>query len=171
MHGWISDALETMVQYGYPYPTDYYRPVPAYPATVACQNMVLDGTGLGALRSAVVVYYNYTGDAGDCFDFEGDVVTGSGRYWSRKGRHELLERREMRMMERWKKKQGVKSIRKRREDGSVTERRAAATTRDLYKIDNRSTEDRTEKAWSYQTCTEVYQPMPTNGITDFETYF
>jgi len=23
-------------------------------------------------------------------------------------------------------------------------------------------------AWGYQTCTEVYQPMPANGITDFE---
>jgi hypothetical protein len=26
----------------------------------------------------------------------------------------------------------------------------------------------TQAGWGYQTCTEVYQPMPTNGVTDFE---
>lgn len=26
--GWIQDGIETMVQYGYPYPTSFYNPVP-----------------------------------------------------------------------------------------------------------------------------------------------
>jgi lysosomal Pro-X carboxypeptidase len=29
-------------------------------------------------------------------------------------------------------------------------------------------EDYTNIAWQYQCCTEAYQPMPTNGVTDFE---
>lgn len=29
-------------------------------------------------------------------------------------------------------------------------------------------EDYVGSAWGYQCCTEVYQPMPTDGVTDFE---
>ena len=41
--GWIQDGIETMVQYGYPYPTSFYNPVPGYPFKVACERMVADG--------------------------------------------------------------------------------------------------------------------------------
>jgi hypothetical protein len=40
--------------------------------------------------------------------------------------------------------------------GSMTGRRLTAL------------QDATDHAWGYQTCTEVYQPMPTDGVTDFE---
>eukprot|EP00536_Pseudo-nitzschia_multiseries_P009386 jgi/Psemu1/200556/e_gw1.260.11.1 len=83
IYGWISGALETMVQYGYPYPTEFYNPVPGYPFRVACENMLLEKTALGALRAAAQ-----------------DDLVGT--------------------------------------------------------------------AWNYQCCTEVYQPMPTNGVTDLE---
>eukprot|EP01046_Picozoa_sp_COSAG06_P053144 COSAG06_NODE_9117_length_1969_cov_1.535847_1_plen_82_part_00 len=43
--GWIQDGIETMVQYGYPYPTSFYNPVPGYPFKVACERMVADGAG------------------------------------------------------------------------------------------------------------------------------
>ena len=119
IYGFISDALETMVQYAYPYATSFYNPVPAYPFKVACEGMLRAGTGLGALRAAAEIYYNYTGQAGSCFDFEGYVIHMASKHWRRTGRVSRFE-------------------------------------------------DATDLAWSYQTCTEVYQPMPTDGKTDFE---
>ena len=41
VHGWVSGALETMVQYGYPYPSTFYNPVPAYPFRVVCEKYAL----------------------------------------------------------------------------------------------------------------------------------
>jgi len=119
IYGFVSGALETMVQYGYPYATSFYNPVPAYPFKVACEAMLRAGTGLGALRAAAGIYYNYTGQAGSCFDFEGYVIHMASNHWRR--------------------------------------------TRRVSRF-----EDATDLAWSYQTCTEVYQPMPTDGKTDFE---
>jgi len=104
IYGWIVDGIETMVQYGYPYPTSFYNPVPAYPFMVACAGAIIPwgpGTPLGALRSVVNTYYNYTGQAGSCFNL-GDSVE----------------------------------------------------------------EDTTGISWSYQTCTEVWQPMKMDGVTD-----
>ncbi|KAG7363100.1 serine carboxypeptidase S28 [Nitzschia inconspicua] len=139
IHGWVSGALETMVQYGYPYPTNFFAPVPGYPFKLACKNMLQEQSALGALRAAAQVFYNYTGQAGDCFDWvasaaeaeENDLLVKtrktleSTRYWNRLGQ---IER-------------GVLST---------------------------HLEDLTGTAWGYQCCTEAYQPMPTNGITDFE---
>ena len=135
LHGWISDALETLVQYGYPYPTDFYEPVPAYPFVEACHRMLQVGTGLGALRAAVDVFCNYTGQAGKCYH-EGLVKEKSIRHWHRRGDWGRL---------------------------SQTMTGPSAKSRKLdhptYTLD---------EAWGYQTCTEVYQPMPTDGVTDFE---
>ncbi|KAL3939543.1 MAG: hypothetical protein SGBAC_005753 [Bacillariaceae sp.] len=138
IHGWISGALETMVQYGYPYPTNFYNPVPGYPFKVACENMVKDGTGLGSLYAAAAIYYNYTGQAGSCFGF-GSILKASQKHWWKHSRHDYLA----------KLSKGVN-------DGSQMDRRLDAF------------QDATGIAWGYQTCTEVYQPMPTDGITDFE---
>ena len=125
LHGWISNALETMVQYGYPYPTGFYNPLPAYPFKAACQGMLASGTGLGALRAAARVYYNFTGQAGSCFGFDKLVVKEAIQYWHRKGDRGRLLGQQL----------GVEQKR---------------------------------SAWGYQICTEVYQPMPTDGKTDFE---
>lgn len=103
--GWYQGALETMVQYGYPYPTSFYNPVPGYPFRVACHGMIKAGTPLGALRSAADVYYNYSGQAGECFGFGSDDA-----------------------------------------DDDI---KAASGP---------------PSGWGYQTCTEVYQPTPTNGL-------
>jgi pimeloyl-ACP methyl ester carboxylesterase len=141
IHGWISGALETMVQYGYPYPTNFFAPVPGYPFRVACHNMLQQDSGLRALTAAAQVYYNYTGQAGDCFDWlssltmsqkdnKGNNVmrpSGAAQYWNRLGQ-----------MQR----------------GSL--------------LHATHLQDHTGTAWGYQCCTEAYQPMPTNGITDFE---
>jgi hypothetical protein len=153
VHGWISDALETMVQYGYPYPTSFYNPVPAFPFKVACEQMLDAGTGLGALKAAASIYYNYTGQAGTCFDFDSLILSQSRRYWSRRGRHEL----------------SISTISANMPTHEVNmdiTKQQTKESRRLLSHDMKWTE--TDRAWGYQTCTEVYQPMPTNGITDFE---
>jgi pimeloyl-ACP methyl ester carboxylesterase len=142
IHGWVSGALETMVQYGYPYPTEFYNPVPAFPFRVACQGMLAEGTGpLGALRAAANVYYNYTGQAGQCFDFNALIMKEAARHWHRKGQRDRISHQEIRLVQ----------------EGEETIIRSMRSKQDEY-ID----------AWGYQTCTEVYQPMPTDGKTDFE---
>ena len=98
--------------------------------------MLTSGTGLGALRAAVSVYYNYTGQAGACFGF-GAVLLGASRHWRRLGRHDLL------------------LLQARRRAGQL---RATSLPEFVE----------TQAGWDFQCCTEVYQPMPTNGITDFE---
>ena len=130
IHGWISNALETMVQYGYPYPTNFYNPVPGFPFKVACEKMIENKTGLGALYSAASVYYNYTGQAGHCFDF-GSIVHESKRHWLRHGRHDwLLE--EERNYHAYQSSVGL-----------VTEIQG----RRLFQWQE------TDRAWGYQTCT------------------
>eukprot|EP00978_Attheya_sp_CCMP212_P030285 scaffold110730_cov59-Attheya_sp.AAC.8 len=150
VHGWVSGALETMVQYGYPYPTQFYNPVPAYPFQVACYRMLQASTGLGALRAAINVYYNYTGQAGPCFDFDSSVVTEARMHWNRKGDLHRIHLQDLRKRNR----QELNGI-------DYKEARLLTTT------PKQSDEDE-ENAWEYQTCTEVYQPMPTDGTTDFE---
>jgi Serine carboxypeptidase S28 len=143
IHGWISNALETMVQYGYPYPTSFYNPVPGYPFKVACENMLKETTALGALRATAQVYYNYTGQAGECFDWFGkddDTIRRrrllsaktTDSFWNRLGQMDRV----------------------------IGENNEAS--------DNDDDDDTSGIAWGYQCCTEAYQPMPTDGVTDLE---
>ncbi|CAE8715581.1 unnamed protein product [Polarella glacialis] len=130
VYGWLVDGLETMVQYGYPYPTEFYagRPLPGEPYRAACEAMLPHQLQpLVALRAAAGVFYNYTGQAGPCFDLSGpsDTNTLEGRRHTRP--------------------------RPRRPSGV----RALATSEGQPTLD----------AWGYQCCTEVYQPMPTLGLS------
>ena len=131
IYGWISGALETMVQYGYPYPTEFYNPVPGFPFRVACENMLQESTGLGALKAAAEVYYNYTGQAGSCFDWLSSESSSLAR-----------------------------------ERGTILP--ASLQRRNFHPSFPLLDDDLVGIAWGYQCCTEVYQPMPTNGITDIE---
>ena len=126
--GWVEGALETMVQYGYPYPTSFYNPVPGYPFKVACEGMLAAGTGLGALRAAAEVYYNYSGQAGACFN-QDDVAIAAEAHWTRLGQRHRLQ---------------------------------AHSSHTMHTLGGE-----TQAGWGYQCCTEVYQPMPTNGVSDF----
>jgi pimeloyl-ACP methyl ester carboxylesterase len=139
LHDWISDALETLVQYGYPYPTAFYEPVPAYPFRVACERMVKSRNGLGALRAAVDVFHNSSGQAGTCYDTH-SIIRSLLRYYRKRGDHNKLYHFE----------------------------KIFKSPKSFYKSFRLRRLLTTEEAWEYQTCTEVYQPMPTNGITDFE---
>ena len=132
IYGWISGALETMVQYGYPYPTEFYNPVPGFPFQVACENMLHEKTGLGSLRAAAQVYYNHTGQAGSCFDWLASASSPSfGTNDSGTRRGAML--------------------------GSNKQQKQQILRGDWLGM-----------AWGYQLCTEVYQPMPTDGVTDIE---
>ena len=132
VRGWIYSALETMVQYGYPYPSAFYEPLPAHPHAVACAAMEEAAAGaagggeksnpLAALRAAADLYYNSTGQAGRCYGWEEDAAAGPGR-WA--GRY-----------------------------------RAGGPMEDE--------DDASAVAWDYQCCTEVYQPMPSDGVTDMQ---
>ena len=148
IYGWISSALETMVQYGYPYPTSFYNPVPAYPFKVACEKMQQANTGLGALRAAANVYYNYTGQAGNCFDLNSMVIPNSALYFRKRNRFDLLSTIKLTNLKIW--------------SYSKESRRRRMTLEQDVEVSD------TDLAWGYQTCTEVYQPMPTDGVTDFE---
>ncbi|VEU41558.1 unnamed protein product [Pseudo-nitzschia multistriata] len=126
IYGWISGALETMVQYGYPYPTEFYNPVPGYPFRVACENLLLEQSSLGSLRAAAQVYYNTTGQAGSCFDWLPSSLANKTLQTNR------------------------------------------GLMRHGHKQRRFGDEDLVGTAWGYQCCTEVYQPMPTDGVTDLE---
>ena len=133
VHDVISNALETMTQYGYPFESSFYNPVPPFPFRVACRRMLKYGTGLGALRAAAEIYYNHTGQSGGCFDYFEEYAGSGGAYsyWARIGQTYRLH--------------GMVGMTEQVENG-----------------------DPTALAWGYQTCTEVYQPMPTDGVTDME---
>jgi hypothetical protein len=143
IHGWISGALETMVQYGYPYPTNFFAPLPGYPFKVTCVNMLQEQTGLGALGAAAQIYYNYTGQAGECFDWLSSTSDGVGDNEVNRGK---------------------------RASGALQYWNRVGRMNRVYADDSSQLhlEDLTGTAWGYQCCTEAYQPMPTNGITDFE---
>ena len=123
-----------MVQYGYPYPTNFYNPVPGYPFQVACENMLQETTGLGALRAAAQVYYNFTGQAGRCFDW----------------------------LDRTKKTNREETA----AEGQLYWKRLGQLDRTSSVMGQSYGDDWTSVVWDYQCCTEVYQPMPTNGVTD-----
>lgn len=130
IHGWISNALETMVQYGYPYPTNFYNPVPGFPFKVACEKMLLqdDQSSLGALHAAASVYYNHTGQAGSCFDF-GSMYKESSRHWMRHGRYDWLTRMQQQVSE------------------LLCENKSAKAKRSLSEV----SWEETDRAWGYQT--------------------
>jgi hypothetical protein len=153
--GWVEGALETMTQYGYPYPTNFYNPVPGYPFKVACEGMLAAGTGLGALRAAADVYYNYTGQAGKCYGWDA-VVQGAVEHWSRSGQRHKLHQHELR--NRQATATGAATTRV--EGGNAMAEDGSGSRQHLRWAE-------TQEGWGYQCCTEVYQPMPTNGVTDF----
>ena len=162
LHDWISGALETMVQYGYPYPTSFYNPVPAFPFRVACHRMIEAGTGLGALRAAADVYYNYTGQAGSCYgkDF---IEHHTIQHLHRKGQLDRLPV-ESKIFHGTSERDTVRS----RRNGAGVLKVVGVDVRDVENVPLRNLRQDEINAWGYQVCTEVYQPMPTDGITDFE---
>jgi len=102
-------------------------------------------SGLRALRAASDVYYNWTGSSGPCYPWdEDDQSGGRGSGGSVRAAAERY----------WRRRQGAVSG-----DGRINLRGLDQGGRVAAAAAN---------AWDYQCCTEVYQPMPTDGVTDFE---
>jgi hypothetical protein len=149
-----SPFVQYKVQYGYPYPTDFYNPVPAYPFAAACRRM-LGKTGLAPLRAAVDIYYNYTGQAGACYKFD-LVVHEATRHWRRKGKY----------LTRFGSDRNTHAA----HHAQYADSTLVDSVRRIKEKQDKLTFS-LEEAWGYQTCTEVYQPMPTDGVTDFEVAY
>jgi len=72
----IGNQLEAMVQYGYPYPCDFSGTMlPGYPFVLVC-NRIGELSPLAGLRYVVDLSFNYTGNAGSCYDL--NVLNGIG---------------------------------------------------------------------------------------------
>ena len=57
---WAVNAFVTVAMCDYPYPTNFLAPLPAYPASYACQQAALAKTPLEALAVAASLPYNGT---------------------------------------------------------------------------------------------------------------
>lgn len=80
LRDWAASAWDYMAMGNYPYPSSYIvngaqPPLPAFPVRVACEHLADAELAsdalrlLSALRDAVAVFYNHTGDLG-CFSFK-----------------------------------------------------------------------------------------------------
>ena len=112
-------------------------------------------TGLAALRAAVDIYYNYTGQAGACYKYD-LVVHEATRHWRRKGKY----------LSRFGSDPSTNAA----HHGRYADSSLVYSVRRIEEKQIKSTIS-LEEAWGYQTCTEVYQPMPTDGVTDFEVAY
>ncbi|KAL7247727.1 hypothetical protein ACSBR2_002607 [Camellia fascicularis] len=71
LEGWLQTAYIYTAMTDYPTPSNFLNPMPAYPIKQMCKAIDDPTTGndtFGKLYGAAVVYYNYTGEAGQCFD-------------------------------------------------------------------------------------------------------
>jgi len=71
LFAFISNAYSYMSMADYPYPTTFLGPMPGYPVKEACKyfsNNMADLQILTAVKSAISIYYNYSGQAQWCFN-------------------------------------------------------------------------------------------------------
>ena len=74
-------ALGTMAMVNYPYPTSFIEPMPAWPVHAACDAALSEprttqAEKLAALQRASAIYYNYTGETGECLDLYAEDTSG-----------------------------------------------------------------------------------------------
>lgn len=86
----LSAAWQYMAMADYPYAASFLGPMPAWPVSAACSNFAevgpgaSDATVLATVRAAYSVFYNYTGQAGDCFNVSaaGASTLGAPTAWN-----------------------------------------------------------------------------------------
>lgn len=76
LNDWLYAAYSFLAMVDYPVPSSFLMPLPAHPIAEVCKRMdAPPGNSTGLLErifAGVSVYYNYTGDAGECFDIAAD---------------------------------------------------------------------------------------------------
>jgi len=69
---WINNALSYMAMADYPYSSSFLGSMPGYPVNVSCQKWsdarASGESNLASVVELLSVFYNYTGQAGDCYD-------------------------------------------------------------------------------------------------------
>ncbi|KAM9974791.1 hypothetical protein ACTFIW_008257 [Dictyostelium discoideum] len=65
---WIESALTYMAMADYPYPANFLEPMPGYPINVSCSALAQQQDDIQGLLEVLHVYYNYTGQAGTCYN-------------------------------------------------------------------------------------------------------
>ena len=79
LYDFLYSAISYMAMANYPYEADFLGPMPASPVSYVCRtyfrpiNITDDVAVLRAMAALANVFYNYTGQAGGCFD----IVNGS----------------------------------------------------------------------------------------------
>ncbi len=82
MLGWLSSALGFVAMADYPYPTSFLGPLPANPAAYigallpAVPAAAPEAALLGGLADAANVFYNFSGQAGACFNLSSQDPPG-----------------------------------------------------------------------------------------------
>jgi len=63
---WLETGIGFLAMVDYPYPANFLEPLPAWPVNVFCDEMVMGDEAVESLANAIAVYYNYSGQAGEC---------------------------------------------------------------------------------------------------------
>jgi len=76
---WLVGGLQYMAMTDYPYPANFLEPMPGWPVSVGCKIMDSFGNNvLQGLFGLISVYYNGTGQAGNCFDMDSTTSSSLG---------------------------------------------------------------------------------------------
>eukprot|EP01029_Cantina_marsupialis_P024562 TRINITY_DN63486_c0_g1_i1.p1 TRINITY_DN63486_c0_g1~~TRINITY_DN63486_c0_g1_i1.p1 ORF type:complete len:470 (+),score=95.65 TRINITY_DN63486_c0_g1_i1:60-1469(+) len=72
---WVANAFGFLAMMDYPYPSNFLKPLPAWPVKYACSKLQAEPTPLQGLAEAAGFWYNATAAAGDnCFDIFEEYV-------------------------------------------------------------------------------------------------
>eukprot|EP01100_Stratorugosa_tubuloviscum_P008524 TRINITY_DN355_c0_g6_i1.p1 TRINITY_DN355_c0_g6~~TRINITY_DN355_c0_g6_i1.p1 ORF type:complete len:497 (-),score=250.08 TRINITY_DN355_c0_g6_i1:85-1575(-) len=79
LYYWLYAGLTYMAMADYPYAANFLEPMPAWPVTESCYALGnSSGDAIDGLIAAITVYYNYTGEAGSCFEVQSTTTDSLG---------------------------------------------------------------------------------------------
>nr|XP_002127477.1 dipeptidyl peptidase 2 [Ciona intestinalis] len=73
LYGWVRNSFTQLAMANYPYPANFFGPLPAFPVNVACEKMLKANTAIEGMLEATSLLYNGTGDK-DCFDIYEEYI-------------------------------------------------------------------------------------------------
>jgi len=75
---WIESGIGYLAMTDYPYPTNFLEPLPAWPVNAFCNVMIAETDVVIGLANAIAVYYNYSGQAGNCNNLNNTATPALG---------------------------------------------------------------------------------------------